>query len=191
MATVRAIYNRAERFCSYLSLSTAGSSWRRRGQDQARLPGAGPANPPRNCSFHDVSTCGVSRSQSATRHFAKFKTPSLSPTFHVTQARRHPLPRSTSAMATAYSAYHGNANGAQYTVTSMGRWSSLNKPLPGKLLRPPSCLWQRLTQQSQACKLTTLKAASKIRALHVYDFDNTCMYLVERLICHANVPSRA
>ncbi|PHH81819.1 hypothetical protein CDD82_7804 [Ophiocordyceps australis] len=50
-------------------------------------------------------------------------------------------------MAAAYSAYHSAANStAQFTPTALGRWSSINTPLP---------------------------AVDKIKALHVYDFDNT------------------
>ncbi|KAG5975146.1 hypothetical protein E4U55_007840 [Claviceps digitariae] len=49
-------------------------------------------------------------------------------------------------MASAYSAYRGASNGSQYTVTALGRWSVLTKTLP---------------------------AVDKIKALHVYDFDNT------------------
>ncbi|PNY25198.1 Uncharacterized protein TCAP_04854 [Tolypocladium capitatum] len=52
----------------------------------------------------------------------------------------------SSAMASAYGAYHGAASGPQFTVTALGRWSVLNKQLP---------------------------AVDKIKALHVYDFDNT------------------
>ncbi|KAI9147828.1 hypothetical protein HJFPF1_12860 [Paramyrothecium foliicola] len=55
------------------------------------------------------------------------------------------LKQSSSAMASAFSAYHGAAS-SQFTVTALGRWSVLNKSLP---------------------------AADKIKALHVYDFDNT------------------
>ncbi|KAM5352085.1 hypothetical protein ACJ41O_004808 [Fusarium nematophilum] len=52
-----------------------------------------------------------------------------------------------SAMASAYSAYHGpGAASSQFTVTALGRWSILNQPLPG---------------------------VDKIKSLHVYDFDNT------------------
>ncbi|KAF5011541.1 hypothetical protein FDECE_2352 [Fusarium decemcellulare] len=54
---------------------------------------------------------------------------------------------SPGAMASAYSAYHGPAAAAsQFTITALGRWSILNHPLP---------------------------AVDKIKALHVYDFDNT------------------
>ncbi|KAK5995729.1 hypothetical protein PT974_04146 [Cladobotryum mycophilum] len=49
-------------------------------------------------------------------------------------------------MASAYSTYHGAAKQSEFTVTALGRWSVLNKQLP---------------------------AADKIKALHVYDFDNT------------------
>ncbi|KAG6019838.1 hypothetical protein E4U41_003065, partial [Claviceps citrina] len=49
-------------------------------------------------------------------------------------------------MASAYSVYHGAANGCPHTVTAMSRWSVLSKTLP---------------------------AVDKIKALHVYDFDNT------------------
>ncbi|ODA76001.1 hypothetical protein RJ55_08283 [Drechmeria coniospora] len=52
----------------------------------------------------------------------------------------------SSAMASAYSAYHGAASGSHFTVTALGRWSSINKPLP---------------------------PVEKIKTLHVYDFDNT------------------
>ncbi|QUC17162.1 uncharacterized protein UV8b_01403 [Ustilaginoidea virens] len=67
----------------------------------------------------------------------------------------------SSAMASAYSAYHGAAraakatkapwapvppDGSPFTVTALSRWSSLDKTLP---------------------------AVGKIKALHVYDFDNT------------------
>ncbi|KAL7905673.1 hypothetical protein GGI35DRAFT_131968 [Trichoderma velutinum] len=51
----------------------------------------------------------------------------------------------SSAMASAYSAYHG-AKSSQFTVTALGRWSILTKQLP---------------------------AVDKVRVLHVYDFDNT------------------
>jgi hypothetical protein len=50
--------------------------------------------------------------------------------------------------STAYAAYNNgaaNANSA-HTVTAMGRWSVLNKQLP---------------------------AVDKIKAIHIYDFDNT------------------
>ncbi|GJN71546.1 hypothetical protein PLIIFM63780_006119 [Purpureocillium lilacinum] len=49
-------------------------------------------------------------------------------------------------MASAYSAYHGAASASQFTITALGRWSSISKQLP---------------------------PADKIKALHVYDFDNT------------------
>ncbi|KEY67958.1 hypothetical protein S7711_02164 [Stachybotrys chartarum IBT 7711] len=49
-------------------------------------------------------------------------------------------------MASAYSAYHGAANGSTYTPTALGRWSILNQALP---------------------------PVANIKALHVYDFDNT------------------
>ncbi|KAM4057930.1 hypothetical protein HRG_011117 [Hirsutella rhossiliensis] len=49
-------------------------------------------------------------------------------------------------MASAYTLLHGAANSSHFTVTALGRWSSLNKQLP---------------------------AVDKIKALHVYDFDNT------------------
>ncbi|KAG5913107.1 hypothetical protein E4U42_001477, partial [Claviceps africana] len=53
-------------------------------------------------------------------------------------------------MASAYSAYRGASGGAsrgsQNTVTALSRWSVLTKTLP---------------------------AVDKIKALHVYDFDNT------------------
>ncbi|EFY89293.1 hypothetical protein MAC_04674 [Metarhizium acridum CQMa 102] len=49
-------------------------------------------------------------------------------------------------MTSAYSVYHGASNGSPYTITAMGRWSCLNKTLP---------------------------PADRIKALHVYDFDNT------------------
>ncbi len=50
--------------------------------------------------------------------------------------------------STAYAAYNGNASnaGSAHTVTAMGRWSIINKQLP---------------------------AANSIKAIHVYDFDNT------------------
>ncbi|KAL2134606.1 hypothetical protein VTI74DRAFT_11348 [Chaetomium olivicolor] len=47
--------------------------------------------------------------------------------------------------STAFAAYNGQAN-SRHTVTAMGRWSILDKQLP---------------------------AADKIKAIHVYDFDNT------------------
>ncbi|KAL6914256.1 hypothetical protein FSST1_012016 [Fusarium sambucinum] len=51
------------------------------------------------------------------------------------------------AMASAFSAYHGpTVVASQHTVTALGRWSILNHALP---------------------------AVDKIKALHVYDFDNT------------------
>jgi len=46
---------------------------------------------------------------------------------------------------TAFAAQNGAAD-SQHTPTAMGRWSILNKQLP---------------------------AADKIKAIHVYDFDNT------------------
>ncbi|KAG6001885.1 hypothetical protein E4U21_003734 [Claviceps maximensis] len=49
-------------------------------------------------------------------------------------------------MASAFSVYRGASSGSQNTVTALGRWSVLNKTLP---------------------------AVDKIKALHVYDFDNT------------------
>ncbi|KAM0261294.1 hypothetical protein ACHAQJ_002325 [Trichoderma viride] len=52
----------------------------------------------------------------------------------------------SSAMASAYSAYHGAPRSSQFTVTALGRWSVLTKQLP---------------------------AVDKVRVLHVYDFDNT------------------
>ncbi|RFU80801.1 hypothetical protein TARUN_1458 [Trichoderma arundinaceum] len=55
----------------------------------------------------------------------------------------------SSAMASAYSAYHGAPKSSQFTVTALGRWSILTKPLP---------------------------AVDKVRVLHVYDFDNTCAF---------------
>ncbi len=50
--------------------------------------------------------------------------------------------------STAYAAYNNGAanGGSAHTVTAMGRWSILNKQLP---------------------------AADAIKAIHVYDFDNT------------------
>lgn len=50
--------------------------------------------------------------------------------------------------STAYAAYHNGAATANsaHTVTAMGRWSVLNKQLP---------------------------AVDKIKAIHIYDFDNT------------------
>lgn len=53
--------------------------------------------------------------------------------------------------STAYAVYNnGAANaGSAHTVTAMGRWSILNKQLP---------------------------SADKIKAIHVYDFDNTREY---------------
>ncbi|UNI17416.1 hypothetical protein JDV02_003759 [Purpureocillium takamizusanense] len=60
--------------------------------------------------------------------------------------RRLRSPLSPSAMASAYSAYHGAANASQFTITALGRWSSISKQLP---------------------------PVDKIKALHVYDFDNT------------------
>ncbi|UKZ87424.1 uncharacterized protein TrAFT101_003225 [Trichoderma asperellum] len=59
--------------------------------------------------------------------------------------RSLPVPR-LSAMASAYSAYHGATRNSQFTVTALGRWSVLSKQLP---------------------------AVDKVRVLHVYDFDNT------------------
>jgi hypothetical protein len=54
-------------------------------------------------------------------------------------------------MGSAYAAYNGSANASSpYTVTAIGRWSILDKQLP---------------------------AADKIKAIHVYDFDNTRMGL--------------
>ncbi|KJZ72432.1 hypothetical protein HIM_08235 [Hirsutella minnesotensis 3608] len=55
----------------------------------------------------------------------------------------------TSTMASAHSMYHGAAHASQapqFTVTALGRWSCINKQLP---------------------------PAEEIKALHVYDFDNT------------------
>lgn len=48
-------------------------------------------------------------------------------------ARLRRFSLSSSAMATAYSAYRGAANGSQFTITAMGRWSCLNKTLPREL----------------------------------------------------------
>lgn len=52
--------------------------------------------------------------------------------------------------STAYAAYNNGAANANspHTVTALGRWSILNKQLP---------------------------AVGKIKAIHVYDFDNTRM----------------
>ncbi|KOS17512.1 Uncharacterized protein ESCO_002623 [Escovopsis weberi] len=49
-------------------------------------------------------------------------------------------------MASAYSIIHGAGKQSEFTVTALGRWSILNRQLP---------------------------AVEKIKALHVYDFDNT------------------
>ena len=62
--------------------------------------------------------------------------PSASPPAHpashrMIAARRLHTILPSSAMASAYSAYHGAANGSQFTVTALGRWSILNTPLPG------------------------------------------------------------
>lgn len=35
------------------------------------------------------------------------------------------------AMASAYSVHQGAAAASQFTITALGRWSVLNKPLPG------------------------------------------------------------
>jgi hypothetical protein len=48
--------------------------------------------------------------------------------------RLHRTTIPSSAMASAYSVYHGASNGSPHTITAMGRWSSLNKALPRKLL---------------------------------------------------------
>jgi hypothetical protein len=50
--------------------------------------------------------------------------------------------------STAYAAYNNGAanSSSAHTVTAMGRWSILNKQLP---------------------------SVDKIKAIHVYDFDNT------------------
>lgn len=55
--------------------------------------------------------------------------------------------------STAYAAYQNGAAkaGSAHTVTAMGRWSVVNKQLP---------------------------AADKVKAIHVYDFDNTRETLV-------------
>jgi hypothetical protein len=58
---------------------------------------------------------------------------------------------------------NGFAHGIPQTVTALGRWSVANKQLPGKF----SCL-----QSPRECDSQYL-AAEKIKALHVYDFDNT------------------
>ncbi|TWU78151.1 hypothetical protein ED733_007540 [Metarhizium rileyi] len=49
-------------------------------------------------------------------------------------------------MKSAYSVYHDASNDSRHTITAMGRWSCLNRTLP---------------------------PTDKIKALHVYDFDNT------------------
>lgn len=44
---------------------------------------------------------------------------------------------SSSPMASAYSTYHGAANGSEFTVTALGRWSVLTKQLPGAMFWVP------------------------------------------------------
>ncbi|CAH0037220.1 unnamed protein product [Clonostachys solani] len=62
------------------------------------------------------------------------------------RSRRLSFP-SSAVMASAFSALYGTTNNSsQFTVTALGRWSVLSKQLP---------------------------AVEKIKALHVYDFDNT------------------
>ncbi|KAF4980945.1 hypothetical protein FZEAL_3165 [Fusarium zealandicum] len=72
--------------------------------------------------------------------------PTQTPSCLLAAAARIRSPSVSSAMATAYSAYHGAAAPSQFTVTALGRWSVLSHPLP---------------------------AAENIKVLHVYDFDNT------------------
>ncbi|KAH6606207.1 hypothetical protein Trco_005360 [Trichoderma cornu-damae] len=68
-------------------------------------------------------------------------------TLSVAAARLRGLSASpSSAMESAYSAYHGAPKSSQFTVTALGRWSILTRQLP---------------------------AVDKVRVLHVYDFDNT------------------
>ncbi|KAK2593728.1 hypothetical protein QQS21_008546 [Conoideocrella luteorostrata] len=69
----------------------------------------------------------------------------LSSTRMITPRLRH-VKFPSSVMASAYSVYHGASNGSPHTITTLSRWSSLNKTLP---------------------------AVDSIKALHVYDFDNT------------------
>jgi hypothetical protein len=60
-----------------------------------------------------------------------------------------------------------HASNRPHTITSLRRWSIVNKELPGKnrsLINQP---WEVLTNAI----ITTVMR--KIRAIHVYDFDNT------------------
>lgn len=77
-----------------------------------------------------------------TTSFPPEHTPSI---FHPRRAaaiaarlRSPPVPR-LSAMASAYSAYHGATRNSQFTVTALGRWSVLSKQLPGS--SPCMCLF--------------------------------------------------
>jgi hypothetical protein len=60
-----------------------------------------------------------------------------------------------------------HASNRPHTITSLRRWSIVNKELPGKLASVIKLTWDILTI---AIIITAMR---KIRAIHVYDFDNT------------------
>lgn len=63
---------------------------------------------------------------------------------------------------------------AKYTVTALNRWSVANKKLPGW---KPSASSNVCFQANESTK----SAASQIKAIHIYDFDNTCKFCGHRV----------
>jgi hypothetical protein len=69
----------------------------------------------------------------------------------------------------------GAANGsfmeyhpASRTITGLKRWSSINKDLPGKAFLP------LVSPRRHLIDVLPFQGPSQVRAIHVYDFDNTC-----------------
>lgn len=99
----------------------------------SRCPTSGPAAAPRSSRWQNPCSPKIAQRFATTSSPPPSSAaPSALPysTCMIAARRLRPsLP--SSAMASAYSAYHGAANGSQFTVTALGRWSILNKQLPG------------------------------------------------------------
>lgn len=87
-------------------------------------------------SEHSFSSCQTQAPAPSTASTAHLQQPlSIShpaPTCMLATAlRNRRLSVPSSAMASAFSTYHGSGDQSKYTLTALGRWSCLNKQLPG------------------------------------------------------------